>query len=856
MFKVRPASTSTDGAGGPDTSSNVFAISRSSEIASDVVEGTTSFVEDASIPVAEILMPVSIGHSLQSSANTGGVTSIQDWLRRPTIIHSGVLSASDAVGTFPQLSCMSALFASSNMYNKIQGAFGIRATTVYKLQVNGNKFMQGRYMLSHIPCGGTPLSGGAAIIWAKNHSFTLAQRSQLPHVELDLACDTSCVLRVPYVSAYDYYPVNSQNWNTTQLADPGFVQMYPYVPLTAPTGGATPSFTLWAWFEDIELVGAVVPQSGAKFSKKPPTEQEQASAGVGPISSTLSKVSNAASILGEIPLLSSVAYPASWVAGVLSRSASALGWSKPINLEHFSKVQKSIFPYMGNFDAVDNSNPLSLSCKNQVEAAPGFAGTDIDEMAFSSFLTIPTWCGTYDWTTSTAPSANICTFNLAPQNFYTSATDSTTSYTNFTPMGLLSNRFSYWRGGFVFTIKLVKTSFHSGRLTFWFNPAESVLGSVTALTTEGQRYFVQREILDVREANEFTITIPFTSLAPYRTTVDAPTGSMGMMGISVLDALNNPSSVSNTVSVIVEVHATPDFEFAVPRQSNFVPVCNVVPQGNVCFTACTSDVSEIHISQKPTTDVIRPQSGAKFNTESNVCNLTTAMVGTSRFSKNDCSPARICIGEKINSFRSMLKVSSLMAWSTASIDNTVFRNILPFAISATVSSAAPSGSTANLLPDLYSLLGSIFAMSRGGVRLKIIPNAMETTMMRAYSNEVPYGTSGATQPIAFGTTDILGRSTANSMRSVPQVIATTDNTRGIELQIPQYHFLHSRANADQAVGGGVSYLYTYTNHRMAVSVSCTPAPASGTSIWRSGSDDCSFGSFVSIPPVVSILAVY
>lgn len=842
-------------AGGPDSSTNAYATSRV-DATPETSEGTTVFVEDATVPTAEIMHPISIMRSLQSSASYGSVTDIHAWLGRPTLIVQGTLTASDGVGSFGQFPALSQILSASTMSSKVSGIFGLRATAVYKLQVNGNKFMQGRYMLSFLPVGGSPLGGSNAVFWSKMHNFTLSQRSQLPHVELDLSCDTSCVLRVPYVSMTDYYPLSTTNTSSTKFGDPGFVQIFPYVALSAPTGGATPSYTLWAWLEDVELVGAVYPQSRVKFSK-PPTEAEQSSAGVGPISGVLSKVANAARIVGEIPLLSSVALPASWASEILSRAAMALGWSAPLNLMATNRIQHTTFPYMGSVDAVDNSLPLSLSVKNSVEAAPGFAGTDIDELAFSSFLTRPTWMTTVSWTTATAAGASLYTSSLSPTLFTTSATDATSSYVNHSPMSLMASRFSLWRGGFVFTIKIVKTPFHSGRLTFWFNPGENIVATASTPTTDDERFYVQRQILDIREANQFTVTIPYASLLPYRSTVTATSGYMGVMGISVLDMLNNPSSVSNTVSIIVEVSTTPDFEFAVPRNSSYCPVTNTVPQGNVCFSSCSPCFSDLFSGDISCSENSRvsPQSNIDFKPESNVCNLVSTMVGTSSFSSSDHSSARICIGEKILSLRSLLKCSSIMSWSSATLDNTKFRTILPFAIPMTVSAAVPSTSTANLLPDLYGILGSIFAFSRGGVRYKIVGNTLQDVVYTAYSNEVPYGTGAYTQPITFGATDSLGFATTNSQRGVPQIIAAADQTRGLEIQVPQYHFMHSRANSDHMVGGGVNYAFTYGGSRMALNVQTVPTPTTGSVLYRSGADDCSFGCFVSIPPMYSINAV-
>lgn len=827
----------------------------------------TQFNEDAEIVTAQITKPLDIMSYLPSSADTGANLSIIDFLKRPFAIARGTLGTTDTVSTFPIYSMPDYAFSQAQYSNKLQGVFGFRGDMVFKIQINGNPFQQGRYMLAWVPTGGAAASASPTTFWYITHGFTLSQRSQLPHVELDISCDTTAILKVPFVSALEYFPVGATN-NTTKLGSTGILQLFPYAALQSPSGSNTVPYTLWVNFENIELVGATYPQSNIGFDKNP-TEVEQKSAGIAPISGALAKFSGAAKILGQIPLLSSVAAPVGWATEILSKAALSLGWSRPLNLEPYMRVERAIHPYHANFDAPDNSLPLSYSCKNQVEVLPGFGGTDVDEMSFGYFLSVPTWIATISWPETGMIDQNLWTTKLSPGQFLTTATDTGRTLTNFTPMAFISNMFQFWRGGFVFTFKIVKTPMHSGRLVVAFNPLETmVVAGSTYLTTENQRFYTHREVIDIRETSEFTVTVPYTSVQAFRACSTADNiDSMGQLTLSILDPLVAPGVVANNVQIIIEVAAASDMEFAVPTGSIWCPVTDVTPQGNICFSQCstlnttTESPQNVHYERLTNEAIYNggcfdtyPQSNIGFSKgDANPCQKMDVVIGNGTARTDNLMHSRACIGEKISSFRQMLKVPCILPYNNSNIDHTLYRTMLPFAISWFVNETAEKFTYLGV--DIYSMLGSMYVMSRGGVRIKAIPfyNGVPNAYWTAYYTPYPAGSTGLTDWFFARSSDMLGKTTPENYCKAPTVVGDIHLNGGFDIQVPMYHFQHARTNVEQ--GSGVDYAYELTNcaSRNFLNIKCDQtADAGGFQYYRSGADDCSFAGFVSIPPMRQI----
>lgn len=520
----------------------------------NVVDSFSNVVENPTVPLIR---------DLRDTVAVDYDSDIRSFLGRPIKLSQGSFALTDAgmLSHFPGL----ATVASNAMVSaKLSGRYLLRATLCMKLQVNANKFQQGRYILGAVPLGGaSKLDNDCRDAYFKMHSYSRVQITQLPHVELDISKDTEVTLKIPYVSYTNGFALQQV---INGLGESCEVFLYTYSPLNGVAGSTTASFTLFGWLEDIELQGICVPQMA---------DGEQKSQNIGPIESTLKKVSKSAGILSRIPLISSFTKPVSWVSSIVADAAHVWGWSRPKNLSPETRIITN--PYL-SLTTVDNAvvvAPLSLGCNNEIQPIVGFGGSVYDELAIDYLKTRFAWTGTITWATSDVADANIFNYDVSPKNHFVDYTDYTVNVRSVAPIAALANMFRYYRGGQVLRLKFVKTDFHSGRLLIAYAPFAKNAGTAVSGLTATQAQYVHRQIVDIRQVNEIDIKVPFIATVPWLPT-DVATGDLR---IYVLDPLKCPSTVIQSVPIIMEWAGDDDLEFAIPDEQNSVtPVIPAFPQ--------------------------------------------------------------------------------------------------------------------------------------------------------------------------------------------------------------------------------------------------------------------------------------
>lgn len=827
MFKFSLASIPSN----PDGS-----ILPTSLMASNVVEAnqtassdqTTVFVSDANANIATIMKPLDMDGSLRSSSITYNSQDIKTFLGKPYKLSTGVLSTTDTVSTFPSVrvpdNAMPSIFA-----DKLEGYMGFRATVKFRILFNATRFQQGRYMMIWVPSGGAA-GTNKDFSWFQAHTNTLTQRTQCQRIEFDISCDTEAVLEIPFTSILNYYPLAGVN-DVNKVGSWGRLLLAPYVALTVDSGTPTVSYALYISYHDVELIGAATPQSGRVVKRgSNPTEQEQSSKNIGPVESAMALGLNVSNALTSVPLLSNFAQPASWIFDALRGTAAHFGWSKPANLGTLMRVNQNYAPYFGSVDNDDIGLPLSASVKNIVDPALGFSRTDIDELDFKYFATIPAYFTSAAWLTGTAVGSSLISLDVCPTPYVTTRAAQLPGVRDYTPVAYVASNFKFWRGSMVFKFKLVRTEFHSGRLSVCFYPYDDRMNAFPSFTYADSIY-VNRHIIDVRESNEFTITVPYLNASPWLDAQNSVSAATGRLIVWVEDKLVAPSTVPQLCSILCEVAAGPDIEFAFPIPNYLTPALNAVPQ--------SGEISR----QEPRND----------------CSIVNASIGGTTLTENDIVNAGLCIGEKVSSFRTLLRHFNALP-GTAALASSSYKNIIPFAFptwkSDTVTAVAPSS-----IADLYGQLASCFLFSRGGVRLKgVLMNDTDATqkarLVMLYLS--PRSRTSANLPNVFdspGTTLISLNANAGEYSNGPKVLARLADSQPIEVSVPQYNNYHSRLNTEHSVS--VSDPYNagkqYINTPWAVDVQPLGVAAYNAyrvQWFRAGADDCNMGTFISIPPMV------
>ena len=232
-------------------------------------------------------------------------------------------------------------FIQSQVYNfaRVKGAFGWRATVVFRLQVIATPFQAGRLRMAF-----SPFEDGS--IYMPSRSEHITGVSQLPGVDLDIVEQTSCVLKVPFIHAYNYFLVKPRTPSSSEVL--GTLSVFPYIGPNIAAGSTNPTYVLWMSLEDFELVGVAPFEYTAQMAplgKGKASSSKEASAIPGNLSNVLAAGSNLMTWAGSrIPFLSSVAGPSSWALRQAANIDDALNVGRGAMAELATQIVENRLP--------------------------------------------------------------------------------------------------------------------------------------------------------------------------------------------------------------------------------------------------------------------------------------------------------------------------------------------------------------------------------------------------------------------------------------------------------------------------------------------------------------------------------
>jgi hypothetical protein len=745
--------------------------------------------------------------------NGSPMRDISHWLGKPTMIATQDLDASDGPTTFA-LHSWSQLLNTALIADKLDGVFSFQADLEITVTCNGNPFQLGLYCVYFLPSGGDGTIALKLNLWNLMHAATKTQITQLPHVKIDVSQTTEAKLIIPWKSAFNSTLVGS---GVTNVGSPGSFRLVPLVPLVSGPGSSVVGITIFARYTNVKLGAVTIPQSGASGKKvilrKDRDILTRESDGM-KVSDTLRITSIAADYMSKIPLLSSIAGPASFVLGALSKTAAAFGFSKPTLDKPTDKYVKQYVPGFANMDGSDGCESLSTARNNHVGIHPEYLGSDIDEMSFDFLKQIPAWRETIEWNITQPEGTILSTINIDP-GMFTSTVDSAAVLKHYVPMGLILQYHDMWRGDIILKIHIVKTQYHSGRLIFCFQPVLDGESSTPPKTTTSSQYLM-RTIADIREDNYIELRIPYVSITPW-----IKTGRIsGKVEVLVLDQLVCPSTVPSEIYMFVEACGADNLQFASPRSLTEYPV---IPSAY--------------------------QSGISTEVQ-----LRSDGIGGASYGSNGDLICSVTQGESIKSFRQWVKRYFPFVNKVVDLLTNETVGISPFcSFYLRCNGTIINGVTSNAQNDLYSVLSGMYAFSRGGVRISIIPTTFPNEISKADGwffsfNNLPSTASNITNCLSAGSQtfdqflDSLNGTGIGFMRPV-------DFSPG--WLIPQNSSVYNRINALNvfSFSNPLSFGLEETDQtRLRIRSS-----GSGTGTFvlsRSGGDDCTFGCFVSVPPFV------
>lgn len=521
--------------------------------------------DETPINIPAVTLPI-IPH--QEAQQTRDHT-IKDILERP--IQVGSITWSDTHAQNTKLFVFNVpgdLLGKEQFYMKADGFKHFTAKKmVLRIMLNSQPFQQGALRAAHLPIPSPDNDYNSML-------DSIYQFSCLPGKTLTLGSQQDIIVEIPFV-----YPVSC--YDLTQSTIPWAV--FETRVLDELFGGDITA-TIHAHFEGVEidmpisqpLARELAQEHVEKITrtyierhmgreqktvsgKLSATQKEAKSSGT--LSGLLSMGGNIANQLSGIPGISSVASTAANILNIGSSLASAFGWSKPIADATPQQTRPIPARFINNAEGVSHAHNMALCADNANSGDQPIFGENIDEMSLKMLNSVPGYIQTNRWTTTTPARTLIGSMKLNPLELGVHRNGPDIYTIN---MGWLATMFELWRGGFNFTINLILTRFHAGKLcVVYFNtntPPPDVL------TDDIFKNY--HKVIDCISTTCIEFSVPYIQAEPWKNVDNKDSNystSIGYVAIYSMTKLSAQDNVSPSVSLVTFGSLTSNFEWAIPR---------------------------------------------------------------------------------------------------------------------------------------------------------------------------------------------------------------------------------------------------------------------------------------------------
>nr|ULF99828.1 MAG: hypothetical protein 1 [Aparavirus sp.] len=405
----------------------------------------------------------------------------------------------------------------------------LKADVKLRILVAANPFVAGRLLVTISP---------------QNESLTPRHKienkgiralTSYPSLEIDLQSVTAAEYLVPWCGtndAIDLTLTDDSFYNAT-------VNIWLMSPLSVATNSPTSSVPVqvYASLANIDLrlptphrVGQPVPARLQVNSETP-----------GPITEIASKISRAAGLFKDVPVVGSVASTTQWIANLTSKVASIFGWCRPVvgPTEPVANIPGRGF---ANFKASDASVVLGMRPDNSIVESREVSPMSQDEMSVAYACSRPGLVSVVQWKSSDDVDKILGHCSVSPDLQEEVYTTGNLQVVDATVGDYILNKFGFWRADTHFRVSLIKTRFHVGRLEVFYNPYPTPAGTDAPVDTTN----CYREIFDICDRDEIEFVIPYMHSQLVQHSVGV-LGGIGYLQIRVVAPLTAPDSVSDSI---------------------------------------------------------------------------------------------------------------------------------------------------------------------------------------------------------------------------------------------------------------------------------------------------------------------
>lgn len=532
-------------------------------------------------------------------------SDLGQFLSRPIIIDKRDLNVGSSINA--SVNCWHAFLSSVSVARKIGNYRWIRGKLHLKFLINGGPAFYGKIIVSYTPH-----------TWIESHeqgtnAHALAQASQRVHAFIDPTESAGCEITCPFVFDRDYLGITATD--KVEVQNFGKFHYSSLFPLSnsQTTSARTINITCYAHMTDVELAGptdtGVLPQSGV-------WAESSDEYGQGIVSKPASAVAKWAGKLKVIPQLAPYATATEMVAGGVGRLAHLFGYCRPVNVDPILQYRPTYVGNLANTSIEEAVHKLTCDPKQGLTIDPRTIGIDIpgDELNVQQFAGRFSIVNAFNWGPAIANGSRLATMQVNPALAY-AATINGAIGRQMTPLHMVQNIFSYWRGSLKFRFIVNASKFHRGRLAIVYKPDGNGPASMTDQIS-GETF---TRIIDISETRDFEIDIGWFQAKQYlnteRTITDSPnmyyspnnlTGTPGTVSAPIYDSsvsngtlniyvvneltnLNEGSASAGIINVTWGVSACDDISFAQPNYQ-YLKNASLTPRTIVNFLRAQSGV--------------------------------------------------------------------------------------------------------------------------------------------------------------------------------------------------------------------------------------------------------------------------
>jgi len=676
--------------------------------------------------------------------------SIASFLRRPIDIYNFKWSVNNTVNSelipgglkFPDV-----LLKSQSVKDKLRNFVGMKGKLMLRIKLNPQPYQQGVLLAYYIP-NAQKISKKVDMIQA-----SLSGKTGCPgNVEIDAQGGTMYDIEIPYVSEFNYYNL------LTGQGSYGNFYFTPYLQLRSKTANDFINITIQAYWVDPQ------PQFTTGVDMKVPTESEEQQ-----LHNNTLETGGSTHIL-KTDLIDTLQTGQIKPSTVLKTGANLLqlaGYQKP-NIE--TGIQQSHLQtnkFMANYNGEQFSHSLALSSTNKLEHPPRPTSTEDDEMNLRSIWMKSTFYKSFTWSTSNAKGDILYHDEIYPAKFAPSATS---NVLNSTFLGYATAPFTQWKGSIVVQGRLAKTQYHSGSIRISWVPGlyDNDFNANVINSPNFNMNMNYSEVIDIKENNEFTFVVPYTSTAPALWNVNPHSKQAdniakhnwccGSIVIDVFtDLVANETIVVPTIDIAIRVAGGSDLEMMGATAPNIFPYSPTVE---------TEGVSGEEVGERSQEDqeILNPVTGSLKNSF-----LTSALL----------------TGECVTSVKNFLgrqalysKIDGNTATGTIKISPYDFQRPL----------SALSSNITNF--DFLDYFSFIYGWYAGGVNLSFYNqsnNAIRYYEVRSLPGLNSYYPSTFERAVALTSTEQTSYDNTLALLPLPTQVVKSDLEGMVHIMVPYYN---------------------------------------------------------------------